>query len=404
MGCGGIDAYLGGYSFVNKDAFVQALRNFGQAAVGYFFELALRSMAPEVAVTLDAINDIAQKVNQFGANSCKMAKFAVDSVAGKSFEENKREATAYAQSVGEYLDNFDAELNINAGGGNKVYSEKYMQKYGKSQATVTKDEVCEKGAVNVNVVYWTMCHAKVNMTIDEMELAMSMIGVPSIVVGLTSDDGTNKMPAASGYGATIDMKDLIGEMDAPASTLRVLRCVDPVECTSMYVDTQSGHKSFTALVQEAMAAITTGVTTRTAPVLTTQNATVLKLSSVPIARAAALAATSGLTASVAGDLVKDLAQYAALDAASNFMNYYLQQVDTAVRSSGTQLPSAVQDHHRDITQRIADLRTQLQAEQNRIFQKGSPFQKLDQLERIERAMLSSMSLQLAANQRFGSHR
>ena len=77
-GCNGIDAYLGSYSMINKPQFVAALRNFGQQAVGYFFSLALRSVAPEIAVTLDVLNDLAQKANQFGKNSCEMSKWAVD--------------------------------------------------------------------------------------------------------------------------------------------------------------------------------------------------------------------------------------------------------------------------------------------------------------------------------------
>ena len=69
-GCGGIDMYLGAYSFPNKDSFVQALRNFGQAAIGYFFQLALNTMAQEIAATLEVINDLAQRVTALGMNSC----------------------------------------------------------------------------------------------------------------------------------------------------------------------------------------------------------------------------------------------------------------------------------------------------------------------------------------------
>lgn len=38
-GCGGIDLYLGSYSFPNKDQFVQALRNFGKLPRATSFSL-----------------------------------------------------------------------------------------------------------------------------------------------------------------------------------------------------------------------------------------------------------------------------------------------------------------------------------------------------------------------------
>ncbi|HGV5114686.1 TPA: conjugal transfer protein TraH, partial [Klebsiella pneumoniae] len=41
-GCGGIDAYLGSFSFINSDQLQQFIKNLMANAQGYFFDLALQ--------------------------------------------------------------------------------------------------------------------------------------------------------------------------------------------------------------------------------------------------------------------------------------------------------------------------------------------------------------------------
>jgi conjugative transfer pilus assembly protein TraH len=68
VGCGGIDLFAGSFSFINEAQFVALLKNIGQNALGYFFQLALKSMAPEIAVTLEWLQDQAQKINALNVN------------------------------------------------------------------------------------------------------------------------------------------------------------------------------------------------------------------------------------------------------------------------------------------------------------------------------------------------
>ena len=73
-GCGGIDLFAGSFSFINEAQFVALLKNIGQNALGYFFQLALKSMAPEIAVTIEWLQDQAQKINALNVNSCQAAR------------------------------------------------------------------------------------------------------------------------------------------------------------------------------------------------------------------------------------------------------------------------------------------------------------------------------------------
>ena len=43
-GCGGIDLFAGGFSFINKEQFVAMLRNIGSNALGYGFKLAIQNL------------------------------------------------------------------------------------------------------------------------------------------------------------------------------------------------------------------------------------------------------------------------------------------------------------------------------------------------------------------------
>lgn len=52
VGCGGIDLFAGGFSFINKEQFVAILRNIGSNSLGYGFKLAIHNLYP----TCDNVN------------------------------------------------------------------------------------------------------------------------------------------------------------------------------------------------------------------------------------------------------------------------------------------------------------------------------------------------------------
>lgn len=403
-GCGGIDAYLGGYSFPNKDAFVQALRNFGQAAIGYFFELALRTMAPEIAVTLDVINDLATRVNQFSMNSCAAAKKAVGYLAGDWMTANARDATGFARAAGEFVDEFDAMFNIEGDGG-KTMAEKYEQNYGKPRSALTSADAGKFLPAYVNVLRYALDHSNAS-TLDESEkeLIMSLVGPTLIIRPGTANDGT-EAPEPASVPKTIDFKQLVGEhvlTAGPSATLSVLKCDSLPECLYPY----KSSEVVTTFSQRVMAAITrirSNVATHTTGTnLDADHLTVLKLSSVPIYRAAAMAESSGVAAIVAGQLIYDLADYTAMDAAVNMVNYYLGTVDKSLSSISAKVPTVFQPEVQAMRDRIKDIRMQMHEQVRYMYQvKGDPYQKIDQLDKVERAMYTNLNATLAANARFG---
>lgn len=402
-GCGGIDLYLGSYSFPNKAAFIDALRNFGQAAVGYFFELALRSMAPEIAVTLDVINDLAQRVNQFATNSCTAAKAAVDTVAGSYMKANARDATGYARSIGTYVDEFDSWFNQQSGGYADALANNYQQRYGKAKADLTASDAGVM-PVEVNVLKYAVENSGLDISDSEFELIMGLVGPSLIIKQVPSLDSSDPVLVNDGKGKTFEATELIGDyFGAATQNIKVWECDETVLCLNPTQKVEA-VKPFSVRVYEAIGAIRSNVTTKTdAMTLAAAHQTVLKLSNVPIYRVAALAETPGVAGVVARGMVGDIAEYAAIDAAVQFTTYYLGAINKALATSGGKLPEKFGPQLREIQERIRTINAEMDTQVQRYYkQKGDPFDKLQQLQTAERQMYSNLNTQLAANARFAT--
>lgn len=73
-GCGGIDAFLGGFSFLDADYIVEKLQGMIQAAPYIAFQMALKTMSKELASTIEVAESIIDWLNGIQLNECAMAK------------------------------------------------------------------------------------------------------------------------------------------------------------------------------------------------------------------------------------------------------------------------------------------------------------------------------------------
>lgn len=91
------------------------LRNIGQNATGYFFDIALKTISPDIEGTLSDLNSMAQKLNQNNINSCNagaaLAKGAADMIGG---DMARTADTMGANVTGSFTDFFDAASNNNS--------------------------------------------------------------------------------------------------------------------------------------------------------------------------------------------------------------------------------------------------------------------------------------------------
>lgn len=79
-GCGGIDLYLGGFSFISREEFVRLLRQIGSSSLAYAFQLGLQTVSPQIKSTLDQLQATIQDINNTNINSCEAGATLVGSV------------------------------------------------------------------------------------------------------------------------------------------------------------------------------------------------------------------------------------------------------------------------------------------------------------------------------------
>ena len=84
-GCGGIDAYLGGISFMNFDYLVQKFQRILSAAPAAAFDIALKTLCEPCANTVKEMEGIANALNSLSLDDCKasraMAAYLMDPLA-----------------------------------------------------------------------------------------------------------------------------------------------------------------------------------------------------------------------------------------------------------------------------------------------------------------------------------
>ena len=69
-GCGGIDAYLGSFSFINGEQLQRFVKQIMSNAAGYFFDLALQTTVPEIKTAKDFLQKMASDINSMNLSSC----------------------------------------------------------------------------------------------------------------------------------------------------------------------------------------------------------------------------------------------------------------------------------------------------------------------------------------------
>jgi conjugative transfer pilus assembly protein TraH len=88
-GCGGIDSFYGGLSFLDADYIVQKLENIMQAAPYVAFQMALKTLSHQLSDTITDASEIADMLNSISLDECGIAEGAVQTVVdithGKGF-------------------------------------------------------------------------------------------------------------------------------------------------------------------------------------------------------------------------------------------------------------------------------------------------------------------------------
>lgn len=82
-GCGKVDMFFGSVSMMSRQELKQLLQGIGSSAATYAFQLALKTMAPEVENLMSKLRETIMKMNAVELNSCQMGMQLVGSALAK---------------------------------------------------------------------------------------------------------------------------------------------------------------------------------------------------------------------------------------------------------------------------------------------------------------------------------
>lgn len=407
-GCGGIDFWAGSFSFINKDAFVQFLRNIGQNAVGYFFQLALESISPEIAGVLKDLNKLAQDMNKFNMNSCDAAKTFVDSMdkqfsIGKKIHDATTFGTAdgsssdYMASISNFRTDVDAAINkidefFTSSGGNKDA--------GNHQVVPTASYNVLYKALAPSMIPDSAGHSLTNAGFTEDEIGMLIALTGSTIVRVISGTADGKGGSqVTEYMPPIinDLKTFMGD-GSDTSTFKIYDCVgNPADvnnkavssngtigpengegCTSLAMLGTAKTKDYTGkgfkkIVAEAIQQMSDNMKDRSPQTALTMKIAVM--SSLPIYQILKTAHESqfhsgqGFTAGPVSpdDLVAALSDTVAYEIASHYMEYMLKESKKAMSTSHTNGNAEVEDLEK-IQQRMGEMIAQAKDERRKLSQ------------------------------------
>lgn len=249
-GCGGIDLFMGGFSFINKEQFVAMLRNIGSNALGYGFKLAIQNLCPTCDNVMQALQATAQQINRLNMDSCETAKGLVNAALPDTWTRGKQDAAKNFGVDSNIFENItDAWTNVmnNEGNANNVINQV-------EQSNPQAQDVLPTG----NVV-WKALKKIDGMTDEDRMLVMSLVG--SVI--FPTEQGSPQAPKPL-MPTDIDVATLIGAGSASDTiNVPIWRCdtTSADGCLNPYSD-QLSTQSFRAMVLTKMNMITDHIANR----------------------------------------------------------------------------------------------------------------------------------------------
>lgn len=227
-GCGGIDMWAGSFSYINSEQLTAMLKNIGSSALGYAFELAIKSLSPLVADVMETMKNWAQKANQMNVNSCAEGRKLVDGVM-KTWKEGMSETAAVGGAGGAAPDYAASRARAADAGFVSSVLTSYLA-----------DPTLKEQVADGNVT-WRALKKIEGITNEEREILMNMVG--TVVFDRANDRVHTIMPAgisvATFVGRGNDENITLNKFHicsaVPASSSRTydwtgdMSCMTPVE-------------------------------------------------------------------------------------------------------------------------------------------------------------------------------
>lgn len=395
MGCGGIDLWAGSFGFINKAQFVAFLRNIGQNSLGFFFELALKTMAPEIHGVIKGLQDVAQKMNNNSLNACETTKRMFSGIESTkeagSFTERMQ---SFSTALGTIGDNITA-IDTYAPNLTQVFEDLKNVKATTPAAIVNSGGEDHTPVGDYNVVYRALTASGPSVfTMDEINLIMSLTG--TIIVRTPTTAAPKDVIIDQYIAPTVtNITEFIGHTGVESSFAMNI-CNDNTDCLAPTVAASGTRqfKSFAMISQEKITSMRDKI--RDAVIQDPAVINYLSQSSVPIYRLLATTARPGRE-KISDNIINQYSDAVAIDMTSVFVKNLMDEV---ARKAKTLTPSSPSEKaHLDTLmttlKNVSDQADQLLNKKQ--LQLAQLSYQVTTIEQYERAMFKGMSdQQLAA--------
>lgn len=400
-GCGGIDAWLGAYGFVNKDAFVNMLRNIGQNAVGYFFQLALKTMAPEIDETLSKLSKTMQDLNSMQLNSCQALKthFSSD-VDTRGMDFNQRAQVFGSSITGGFESMFNAR---DATDGNAAEAQKAM-----TDACTANTALCLDASgqpylpEDVNIAYNAMLNTSAYSQ-EEMELFQSLLGT----VVFRKNNSDLKGPfSVSYFEPTLHWKDFLGEKDFYGGKPLNIRQCPGTGAGCLYDDSSTAVlvpvRGWVAIVNEMLLMVRDKIVTRSY-ITDSRTIQLLAMSSQPIYQLIAESISAGRgSLVVTNNIISSLTELVAIELAYHQVSDISREMGDSIAKFRTRAVKADSDALDTLATYMRVVQDQADQDYNAEMAKAAgKMQNYVTMMQLQRQLYNGLGPRLSSNLEFG---
>ena len=343
-GCGGIDAYLGAFSFINGEQLQRFAKQIMSNAAGYFFDLALQTTVPEIKQAKDFLQKMATDINSTNLSSCQAAQ----GIVGGLFPRTQVSQQKVCQDI-------SGESNIFS---DWAASRQGCTVGGKLDSVQDKAGAKDKERVmkNINLMWNALSKNRLFDGNKELkEFIMTLTG--SLVFGANGE--ITPLP-----DRTTD-RDLVKAM-MDGGTAQIYHCNDADKCLKVVSNTNvtiSKDKALKAQISSLLTSIQNKAITDTA--MTEQEKGFISSTSIPVFKYLVDPQMLGISNS----LVYQLTDYIGYDILLQYIQELIQQA-RATLSVGN-YPEAsmnvVMENLNQATQQIAAFQARVQVQQDALL-------------------------------------
>lgn len=389
-GCGGIDLFMGGFSFINKDQFVAMLKNIGSNALGYGFKLALQNLCPTCDNVMQALQATANQINRLNIDSCEAAKGIVNASAPASWDKGRQNS---AMNWGVFTNVFE-----------NITDAWTSTKNNESKANDTLNRVASakpeaKDDLPRGNVVWKALKKLDGIDDEQRMVLMSMIGTS---IFNTTDGNRDPIFLPS---TNITVEELVGARDvSDVLRLPIYRCDTLSEegCLNPFPDFSNERKSFRTIVSTRMYEIVDKLANRTAYDNPDELWKFLNVTDLPVYKMLAVATTLNNTG-MADNLVN---RYVDLIAAK-YAEVYIQRAAADLNAALSKYMSTageavinnqLKKHYEELEKLRSDARAVLSKAYTQTI---STFNIAQEVHYMERALNANLSQTLRNSLAFG---